>query len=228
MPRHSQSSSTGSSSSGGSGMSSHGGYAHSSSSNYTVATQYTNIVEEDPYNMYQDPPPGTYELPCEFVAMGSCDVSFHYNDTERWIEHIITQHLREKLPQKADCWFCNTFSFDARDPQVRNDRRQNFENRMAHIREHIAEGKTANDMCPDFHMLDHLLKHNLISEGLYNEIRRVYHELPFPRDQMKGIFKPNFVPPERRRQQERENEVLIDHKKEERQQRKNKKDRKKR
>ncbi|KAI0882520.1 uncharacterized protein GGS22DRAFT_45705 [Annulohypoxylon maeteangense] len=209
----------------GTGYSSYAGYAASTDSNYTVATQYTNY-SEDAYNMLQPPPPGTCPLPCEFVGIGSCDVQFHYEDTEAWINHIISDHLQNKLPQKVDCWFCNEYSFDSKDSRgPRGDRLANFYNRMEHIRSHIADGKTALDMVPDFHMLDHLHKHRLISEQRFNEIKRAYHGLPCPRDHMIGIFTSGFVPPERRQQAERSNMVQIDHVKEERQR---KKDRRKR
>ncbi|KAI1460881.1 hypothetical protein F4805DRAFT_348384 [Annulohypoxylon moriforme] len=201
-------------------------YAASTGSNLTTATEYTHYSQdqENHYNMYEPPPTGTYLLPCEFVGLGSCDVQFQFEDTETWIEHIITSHLQDKLPQKAVCWFCNEYSFDCKDPRVpRSDRRLNFHNRMEHIRGHIADGKTALDMVPDFHMLDHLLKHRLISEIRYNEVRKAYHGLPFPREHLRGIFRPNFVPPERQKQAERSNMVQIDHAKEERQRKKDRK-----
>ncbi|KAI1210450.1 uncharacterized protein F4807DRAFT_66895 [Annulohypoxylon truncatum] len=230
MSRRNQSVSSSSVGSGDSGFSSNAGYSASSTgSSYSVATQYTTYAEEGPYdqNQYQLPELVPYALPCEFVGIGSCDVHFNFEDIEPWIEHIIRDHLQDKLPQKTVCWFCNDFYFDAKDPQANNDRRLNFHNRMEHIREHIADGKTANDIAPDYHMLDHLFKYRLISEGRYNEVRR-WHGLPCPREHMKGIYKHGFVPPEKQRQAERSNMVQIDHDKEERQRRKGKKDKKKR
>lgn len=185
-------------------------------------TQYDETIEDDWYTFqYLDHP---YNLPCEFYAIGGCEAFFEYDDTEAWVEHIIVDHLQDKLPKRIDCWFCTSYAFSTKDPGVNGDLRLNFQRRMEHIRAHVKDGKTANDMMPDFHMLDHLLKHDLISEGRYNEVRR-WHGLPAPRDHLKGFYKPDFIPPERHRQTERSNMVQIDHNKEERQR---KKDRKKR
>lgn len=174
--------------------------------------------------MYQDPPAHAYKLPCEFYAIGGCETFFDYNDNEAWMEHILVNHLQDKLPSKADCWYCTTYTFSIKDPRVHGDRRLNFQYRMDHIRDHIADGKAAAEMMPDFHMLDHLLKHNLITEGRYNEVRR-WHVLPCPRDHLKSFHKPDFIPPEKHRQTERNNMVLIDHNKEERQRKKDKRKR---
>ncbi|KAI1397776.1 hypothetical protein F4819DRAFT_63101 [Hypoxylon fuscum] len=205
------------------------GSTFSSSSSHSKATQYTRYThytdpQPDHYNMLANPPAGTFDLPCEFVGIGSCDVTFRYEDTEAWIEHIINQHLRNKLPNKALCWYCDDFWFDAKE-QTQGDRRMNFQNRMYHIREHIANGKTANDIRPDFPMLEHLLRHNLISEGRYNEYRR-YNEVPCPRSQMSHIYPPGYVPPERQQERERASRVIIDSEKEERRRRRHKNGRK--
>ncbi|KAI0900807.1 hypothetical protein F4806DRAFT_491695 [Annulohypoxylon nitens] len=220
---HSHSTSSGSTSSEGSAFTSYTYPVSTAGSTYTQNTQYTDSIDEGQY-MYQDPPANAYNLPCEFYAIGGCEAFFDYDDTNSWIEHILGDHLQDKLPQKADCWFCTTFSFNVKDPRVHGDRRLNFEYRMNHIHGHIGEGKTAADMMPDFHMLDHLLKHNLISEGRYNEVRR-WHGLPCPRDHLKGFYKPGFVSPEKQKQAERSNMVQIDQNKEERQRKKDKKKR---
>ncbi|KAI0900052.1 hypothetical protein F4806DRAFT_454893 [Annulohypoxylon nitens] len=194
----------------------------------THNTPYFDTIGEEQH-MYQDPPAHAYSLPCEFYAIGGCETFFEYNDRNAWIEHILVDHLQDKLPQKADCWFCTTYSFNVKDPRVHGDRRLNFEYRMNHIHRHIGEGKGASDMMPDFHMLDHLLKHKLISEGRYNEVRR-WRGLPtplgpLPHDHLKDFGKPDFVLPQRTIQAERSNMVQIDHNKEERQWKKDKKKR---
>ncbi|OTA53483.1 hypothetical protein K449DRAFT_440097 [Hypoxylon sp. EC38] len=203
-------------------------YASSTGTSYTDATAYTqasdNFSQDGYYNMLPNQTPGTLLLPCEFVGLGSCDISFNYNETEAWIEHIIVNHLQDKLPSKAACWFCDAFLFDAKASQVR-DRRLNFHNRMEHIREHIvSEGKTANDIRPDFHMLDHLRHYRLISDATYNRVRR-WHEGPLHPEHTRHVYSHGYVPPERRVQQERSNMLLIDHVKEERQRKKEKKSR---
>ncbi|KAI0842910.1 hypothetical protein F5Y06DRAFT_76436 [Hypoxylon sp. FL0890] len=198
------------------------GYPESVISDYTVSNQHvasvgypyrelvasddTATIYEGNYSLSHELPnslPGTLVLPCEFVGLGSCDVTFNYDETEAWIEHIVTDHLRDKLPNKAVCWFCDTHIFDAKAPEIQNDRLLIFRYRMEHIRKHIAEGKTVHDIRPDFHMLDHLHKHRLISEATYNQARR-FHELP-----------------EHTRQQERSNRIVVDNRKEERQRRRN-------
>ncbi|KAI0142376.1 hypothetical protein F4776DRAFT_503703 [Hypoxylon sp. NC0597] len=198
-------------------------YTGSAGTDYTVATQYTQS-QGGYYNMLPNPTPGTFRLPCEFVGLGSCDETFNYDETEAWIEHIIVNHLKDKLPSKAVCWFCDEYPFDAKAPQVR-DRRLNFHNRMEHIRDHIvSEGKTANDIRPDFHMLDHLRQHGLIPETTYHQVRR-WHEPSLPPENMRHVYRRDYIPPERRVQQEFSNRVLIDHSKEERQRKKERKGR---
>ncbi|KAI1373754.1 hypothetical protein F4677DRAFT_188217 [Hypoxylon crocopeplum] len=194
-------------------------YAGSVDDTYTVGTQYT--VDEG----YQDhhPTDGAYALPCEFAFLGECPVTFSFDQTDAWIEHIITEHLHDMLPAKADCWFCDTYRFDSR--QCHNDRRQNFKYRMEHIRGHIEDGKTVNDMRPDLHMLDHLRNHNLIGQGLYNYARR-HNDLPCPSSHLNHIRGPDYMPRERQQQEERKNMVWIDHAKEERQRKKKDKDKK--
>ncbi|KAI1085999.1 hypothetical protein F5B19DRAFT_480743 [Rostrohypoxylon terebratum] len=177
-------------------------YSSSYSSNSTPSTssvsskysQYDTAIERDWYKFQE--PATAYALPCEFYAIGGCGAFFNYADVDAWIEHIVIDHLQDKLPEKADCWFCTTYSFNVKDPRVPGDRQLNFQNRMHHIHSHIGDGKTENDMVPDFHMLDHLLKHNLISEGRYNEVRR-WQSLPTPNKHLKGFHKPDFVPPRR-------------------------------
>ncbi|KAI1368955.1 hypothetical protein F5Y08DRAFT_208124 [Xylaria arbuscula] len=114
-------------------------------------------------------------LPCEFVGYGGCDTTFDVNDVDSWIEHIASEHMRNKLPKKAFCWYCDEFEFDSRD--VNGDKRANFENRMWHIRNHIVyEGRTPHNIRPDHYLNKHLYEHHLIGEESYNSVRR-YSEI---------------------------------------------------
>ncbi|KAI0909114.1 hypothetical protein F4824DRAFT_420446 [Ustulina deusta] len=114
-------------------------------------------------------------LPCEFAGYTECDLVFELDDVQNWIEHIIVDHLREILPRKAICWFCDDYIFDSKRT---GDRRTNFEERMNHIRNHfLYEGKTAQDMRPDHHFNRHLRDHKLISEAGFNAVRK-WDEVP--------------------------------------------------
>ncbi|KAI0011691.1 hypothetical protein F4779DRAFT_615305 [Xylariaceae sp. FL0662B] len=147
-------------------------------------------------------------LPCEFAGLAPCEETYHPEEIELWIEHIITVHLQDKLPVKAICWFCDEWTFDSRSREVDDDRRLNFYNRMYHIREHIVgEGKTEHDIRPDFYMVEHLHRYQLISEKNYLRFKRWREKVP----QTRHIRNPNFVPPERLQQQEREKRVIINH-----------------
>ncbi|GAW15371.1 hypothetical protein ANO14919_047800 [Xylariales sp. No.14919] len=116
-------------------------------------------------------------LPCEFVGYGECEVTFGLEDTDAWIEHVIFDHLHDNLPKKVVCWFCDDYIFEAKRT---SERRQNFEDRMYHIREHfLTERRTVNHMRPDYHFNTHLQDAGLISEQSYNAVRR-YNEVPQP------------------------------------------------
>ncbi|KAI0147828.1 hypothetical protein GGR57DRAFT_246557 [Xylariaceae sp. FL1272] len=112
-------------------------------------------------------------LPCEFVGYGECQLTFDFDDVERWIEHIIGAHLHDRLPKRALCWFCDDYVFDYKDQYANGDRRVNYDNRMNHIREHIVyEGKTLADIRPDHDFNAHLNDNELISTNAYNGVRR--------------------------------------------------------
>ncbi|KAI1781159.1 hypothetical protein F4818DRAFT_436352 [Hypoxylon cercidicola] len=182
--------------------------APSGYSDYSVATQYTGYAGDDEdYNLVHNPPAGTYLLPCEFVGYGSCDVVFNFDRTEDWIEHIITRHLHDKLPAKTVCWFCDDFPCDAK-VTAQGDRRMNFQYRMEHIREHIADGKTANDMRPDYHMIEHLHAHRLITDRAYNQAKG-YSEMPCGSSHTTHIYPPNYVPPEREKERYHKDKIVI-------------------
>ncbi|CAJ2514243.1 Uu.00g023620.m01.CDS01 [Anthostomella pinea] len=134
-----------------------------------------------------------HRLPCEFVGLASCDYSFDYDDTAVWIEHTIQVHLSDELPNKVLCWFCDEYSFDASHPDIEGNRRTNFYQRIRHIRDHfLNEGKTVEQIRPDFHMLEHLNRHGLITKAAYTKARR-YCEVP----RVSGIYAPGYVPEER-------------------------------
>ncbi|KAI3327904.1 hypothetical protein HD806DRAFT_341594 [Xylariaceae sp. AK1471] len=115
-------------------------------------------------------------LPCEFVGYGFCDRTFHLDDVESWIEHIISEHLDNRLPRKAICWFCDDFDFDSK--SVGDDRRANYDNRMWHIRDHfMSETGNVNSIRPDHHFNNHLQESQLITTQAYHSARR-YDEVP--------------------------------------------------
>ncbi|KAF3070572.1 hypothetical protein GL218_00396 [Daldinia childiae] len=162
-------------------------------SNSTIPTQFSD-PNDGLYNPYPTLDPRAMALPCEFVGFG-CNQTFSFSETDAWIEHIIAGHLGDKLPSKAICWFCDTEYFDSKRPEVGGDRRQNFDNRMWHIREHFTEGKTVHDIRPDFHMVEHLHRHQFISDDTYFGYIR-WNDLPCSREEMKHVRNRNFVPPE--------------------------------
>ncbi|KAK5629369.1 hypothetical protein RRF57_005084 [Xylaria bambusicola] len=138
------------------------------------ALTMTTMMSTGTDNSYVAPPNG---LPCEFVGYGRCDLVFAIDDVENWIEHIINVHLRNKLPRKVFCWFCDEYTFDYK--RV-GDRRMNFEQRMWHIREHfINERRTVHNIRPDHYLNTHLHENSLIGDEQYYSVRR-YSEAPQP------------------------------------------------
>ncbi|KAI1127226.1 hypothetical protein F5Y10DRAFT_266299 [Nemania abortiva] len=148
-------------------------------------------------------------LPCEFAAFHGCDQSFGLYAVDNWIEHIISHHLEGYLPAECVCWFCDEFVFRSRND---SDRWMNFERRMRHISNHITEdGYTVHDIRPDFYMLDHIYKHNLIDTTVYTASRR-YTEVPEPRE----LRSFDFISPKARRQDQISKIVAIEQAKEDR------------
>ncbi|KAI1083931.1 hypothetical protein F5B20DRAFT_359193 [Whalleya microplaca] len=192
------------------------GYGSYPSESSYAPSMYAPSTAESAYTTYPasnasvyHPAPANYPtLPCEFVGMAYCEETFHPEDTEAWIEHIATVHLLNKLPSKAVCWFCDEFTFNSRDEQVQGDRRQNFHNRMYHIRNHIVyDGKTVHDIRPDFYMLEHLHKYGLISEQMYQYYKK-WHE-KVPSNHTGHIRRNDYLPPKRVQQQELEGRVIV-------------------
>ncbi|KAI1260785.1 hypothetical protein F5Y18DRAFT_246658 [Xylariaceae sp. FL1019] len=163
------------------------------------------------------PGQGRQYLPCEFVGYGWCDVTFNLDDTESWIEHIITEHLYDQLPRKAICWFCDEYEFDYKGASARGDRRVNFDNRMHHIREHLLDGWTVDRIRVDHHFNEHLHKADLIPAGAYNSVRR-WSELPAGNPPW--LYAHNAVPFEVQKREERNQYQRTDTRHEERRQRK--------
>ncbi|KAH6656766.1 hypothetical protein BKA67DRAFT_532018 [Truncatella angustata] len=152
------------------------------------------------------PNAGVHRLSCEFALYSDCAQSFALNETEQWIEHSIA-HLRDRLPIKCVCWFCDDFIFDA--SKHGRDRDTNFRDRMEHIRDHIGHDHyTIAEIRPDFHFLQHLHDNDLISAERFSSARR-WNESPAPR---RGDIHPyNFIPLERVQRDERaqQNVVMI-------------------
>ncbi|KAI3318242.1 hypothetical protein HD806DRAFT_540324 [Xylariaceae sp. AK1471] len=149
----------------------------------------------------------SFLLPCEFYGFGPCDRLFASDDVEAWIQHIVSDHLEDKLPNRCLCWFCDDYDFKTQDG---GDRMTNFENRMWHIREHLIEGCTISDMRPDFFFMDHLYECGLITTYTYRYARRhqetiqkIPHIVPF-----------NFIPSEGQKLNSRSNMVIVNQAKE--------------
>ncbi|KAF7536998.1 hypothetical protein G7054_g4130 [Neopestalotiopsis clavispora] len=77
--------------------------------------------------------PGTenLSLQCEFGGYQSYDYTYHPEDTEQWVDHIIFDHLRYQLPNKCSCWCCVDCVFD--DQRNILDAMTSFRNRHDHI-----------------------------------------------------------------------------------------------
>ncbi|RDA87349.1 hypothetical protein CP532_2652 [Ophiocordyceps camponoti-leonardi (nom. inval.)] len=115
-------------------------------------------------------------LPCEFHRLSRCQERFAVEDVDIWIQHIVRDHLGGKLPSYCICWFCDRVDFRAGP-----DRAENYQRRMRHIASHIRdEGKTAAEVRWDFHFLDHLHHHGLVSEPVFHWATQ-QSELPPPR-----------------------------------------------
>ncbi|KAI1481265.1 hypothetical protein F4774DRAFT_46291 [Daldinia eschscholtzii] len=180
-------------------------------SDYTVATQYS--TGGHPHEMLHNLVPNP--LPCELFAVG-CDVTFSFSEVDAWIEHVITAHLRDKLPSKVLCWFCDQWDYDCRSPGMGGDRRYNFDCRMRHIYDHFVDGQTAHKMRPDFYMIEHLGRHGLVSQNTYNLLRK-WHDIPCSIEEIRHVQRRGFVPPRRLEQQRHSEKIIIDDEKDHRQ-----------
>lgn len=151
-------------------------------------------------------------LPCEFSRYALCTEWFHAEDTHTWVEHIITDHLRNNIPSKCCCWFCDDYKFDVAQTGV--DQYTNFMWRMEHIREHlVGDGYTVGRSRPDYDFLDHLWNEKLISKATFDAARS-WQDGPPPR--VKGLYAYNFEPAESLRVREKSKWIPVDQKREDR------------
>ncbi|KAI1188442.1 hypothetical protein F5B17DRAFT_268645 [Nemania serpens] len=128
-------------------------------------------------------------LPCEFVGYSDCEQNFDIDDFNSWVEHIVSVHLRHRLPKTVVCWFCDDEVFNSK----KGDRESNFRRRMWHIRGHILQqGLTLHNIRPDHYMNAHLFKNGLIHEERFHAVQR-WGEVP----QGSWIIAHDAMPPER-------------------------------
>lgn len=176
---------------------------YSSASGYSMTS--TNTVMSRPDTVPEQANLGLLamagQLPCEFIGYSHCDLTFGLDETQAWIDHIIVDHLRRKLPRKVICWFCDDYVYDAKRQKV--DERTNFERRMWHIREHFVDGNgSVATIRPDHHLNEHLSKHKLISSDSYYTVCRTA-EVRVPH----GTIPRNTLPHELEQKEERKTYV---------------------
>lgn len=138
------------------------------------AAPHMTFVEQFP-GQFVEPATNDFFFWCEFRDLMDCDATFRGDDEAGWIQHH-AQHLGTRFPAETICWFCDYHTpFVA---QHKADRQATFEDRMEHIAEHVrSDHLSVREMRPDFHMLEHLFKHRLISDERYY-LAREYTELP--------------------------------------------------
>lgn len=144
-------------------------------------------------------------LPCEFVGYFGCNASFGIQEFQKWIDHIVHEHLHSKYPQHCICWFCDDAEFIANPDTETDGLRYNYRMRMRHIHKHFAEeGLFVNDMRPDFFFTNHLQSTGIIDSQMYKQAGR-FVEGPAV---LRGIHQSNFIPPEFKRKQDRSSEII--------------------
>ena len=99
-----------------------------------------------------------YDLPCEFFFIG-CNVRLSPAHLEEWISHSLSHFVDAPLPSTAICTFCDEATF-----QSQGDAEINWRNRMLHIHEHLEDLTPSTNMRPDYWVIEHLQKHELISQ----------------------------------------------------------------
>ncbi|GAB1321119.1 SET domain-containing protein 3 [Madurella fahalii] len=115
-------------------------------------------------NTIPAPPQAGQILWCEFSELMNCCAIFRPDDEAGWIQHHV-RHLKDSFPLHLMCWFCDHVMFDA---EHTAEGFANFERRMQHIREHIFKDRlTSDDVRPDFHVITHLHRHGLLSDGMF-------------------------------------------------------------
>ncbi len=183
----------------------------------TAPTLYAapSVASTQDYPRYdQDYPHEAGRLPCEFVGLSRCEDSYALTEQKPWREHIVNGHFNNKLPAKCICWYCSA-EFDS-DKTSDGDRKANFKKRMRHIYDHISTGgMTAWHMRPDYFVLKHLQKHELINQTEFDQGMR------FQEAGLTTRYEPpDFEYPETLAKQERAQLEPIDIRKEERDRRK--------
>lgn len=148
---------------------------------------------------------GAYILPCEFVSYGSCNENFYPTEFDRWILHIVVDHLRNRLPNKCCCWFCDTYDFDARRDHL--DKESNFRNRLDHIRCHIRDdGLGIDQIRPDYDFIAHIWKCGLISRAVYETAQRWREGVS---SSVEGIVPHDYIPEEQIQRHERSQMIIV-------------------
>ena len=121
---------------------------------------------------------GNATYPCEFAGFTDCPQRFEIGEEEAWIHHIMGAHLQNILPNESRCWFCDHAKFVTRSNQFAA-KQACFRQRMHHIAHHIREDVNIRGLRirPDFELLDHLERHQLISAEIAAEAK-LYSEMP--------------------------------------------------
>lgn len=175
------------------------------SSSYT-AQSYADSMPTTAPSLGSTVLPGNseYILPCEFVGYESCDQYFYPIDADQWMNHIIVDHLQERLPNKSNCWFCDNQDFDAR--RDHTDKASSFRNRLDHIRIHIRDERLGiRNMRPDYDFVAHLWKHGLIRRRVYEAAQR-WREGP---SHVEGIVPHDFIPEEQIQREKLSQRVVV-------------------
>ena len=115
-------------------------------------------------------------LVCEFIGFGQCNATFDWDEEANWIAHIANDHLGGIFPSVSVCWFCNHEPWEAAS-QSQSESQACYRKRMHHIAKHFRNGKSWEDMRPDFYFVDHAYQYGLIDEEMFQRARQ-YHEVP--------------------------------------------------
>jgi hypothetical protein len=153
-----------------------------------------------------------YDLPCEFGFIG-CNLRFHPEHFEAWIDHTISHFLpRISPPLKSICIFCDT-EFDCTASPL--NARSIWRDRMLHIGSHFQARVPSNYPRPDFFLIEYMHANSLISLADYREAKE-YTERPH----CDGLVPRDFQTDDMKRKNEKELQVVYDLDKEERTRRK--------
>ncbi|ESZ96888.1 hypothetical protein SBOR_2753 [Sclerotinia borealis F-4128] len=144
----------------------------------------------------------TVVLPCEFISI-NCEVTFHPDHFEEWLEHTLSHFSDLPPPSKCVCLFCDEEFENNYDPK------SNWRERMVHSREHLLDQET--NIRPDFFVIDYMWKNGLMSEADYI-VAGQYTERPF----VPGLVRKGFETPEAKSKRERESKIPHNLQKEER------------